>query len=104
MWIRHVDIARHRGLRFPGRRKEWNVMTRYAKCLSSFVTPAIVALWAATAMSPLAADRPTLNGQAGSPVLLADREIIIHGGCPYNLDKVCLRDRHGRLHRCHCAS
>jgi hypothetical protein len=79
-------------------------MTRHAKRLSSFVTPAIVALWAATAVSPLAADRPTANAQVASPLVLAAKEVFIRGGCPYNLDKICVRDRNGRLVHCRCAS
>ena len=79
-------------------------MMPHAKRLSPFVTSAVAVLWAAIAMSPLAADHPTANVQVGSPLLLAAKEVFIKGGCPYNLDKICIRDGRGRLVRCHCAS
>jgi hypothetical protein len=84
-------------------------MTRHIKRLSPLVTPAVAVLWAVTtlsplAASPLAADRPAAADQAGSRVLLADRKILIRGGCPYNLDKVCYRAPNGRLYNCRCQS
>jgi hypothetical protein len=34
----------------------------------------------------------------------AANEVVIPHGCPYNLDKVCQRNRKGKLVHCHCAS
>jgi hypothetical protein len=79
-------------------------MTRHANRLSALLTPAIAVLWAAAAVPAPAANHPALNGQAGSPIVLAAKEVFIRGGCPYNLDKICLRDRNGKLVHCRCAS
>ena len=79
-------------------------MIRHANRLSALVTPAIAVLWAAAAIAAPAADRPTRDGQAGAPLVLAAKEVFIRGGCPYNLDKICLRDRNGKLVHCRCQS
>jgi hypothetical protein len=34
----------------------------------------------------------------------AETKVIIPHGCPYNLDKVCMRSQGGTLTRCHCVS
>jgi hypothetical protein len=90
--------------------------------LSSLVIAAVLLIWGfAMAMAPSAPDKLTTNDQARSPLLLVAarctaestscafskptvNEVVIPHGCPYNLDKVCKRNRRGKLVHCHCAS
>jgi hypothetical protein len=82
------------------------IMTRRANRLSSFLIPAVL-LFAGTAMAmpPSAQGKMTTNDQAGSSLpQLAASEVVIRGGCPYNLDKICQRNKAGKVVHCRCAS
>jgi len=72
--------------------------------LSSVLIPAVLLL-SGTAMSmPLPAlDQTITSNRAESSHRLHEARIFIRGGCPYNLDKVCDRNRAGKL-VCHCVS
>ena len=80
------------------------IMTNFVVSRLSSV-PIAAALLSGTAMSmPLSAqDQTTADNRAPSSRPLHEARIFIRGGCPYNLDKVCDRNRAGKL-VCHCVS
>ena len=77
-------------------------MTVVAKRLSMLLPTVVLLGAAAMTMSSALAD----GARAGiaPPVRLAEKKVFIRGGCPYNLDKECIRDHKGRLVKCRCVS
>ena len=80
-------------------------MSSHANRLSSWLSVAVLLLsGAAVAVSPAFAGGELIGDHAEPQVLFAAKEIFIKGGCPYNLDKACIRDRRGKLVKCRCVS
>jgi len=66
---------------------------------------AVLLLWgAAMTMSPAVAGNGLTRAGAPPAVLAARKEIFIPHGCPYNLDKACIRGPKGKLIKCRCVS
>jgi len=77
-------------------------MTRQAKHLAALLIPAILLVGgSAFAASSAGQDRSSAIHQSFNQRLAT---ILIRGGCPYNLDKVCKGRRKGKLYGCHCQS
>ena len=58
------------------------------------------AVYAAAATSPALPSSAAI----GTDALAAAKEIFIKHGCPYNLDKACIRGPKGKLIKCRCVS
>jgi hypothetical protein len=95
------------------------MMTRHANRLLSLFSAALVVLAATMPMSPASAVDSISSGQAEARMLLAadtqvsskgkeirteGNRVIIIGGCPYNLDRVCTKNKRGKLVNCRCQS
>jgi hypothetical protein len=70
----------------------------------SLLIPTVLLLSGTAMAMPLSTqDKPTTTNRAELSVPLREAGIFIRGGCPYNLDKACVRNRRGKL-ICHCVS
>ncbi len=61
-----------------------------------------------SAADPSSGDRleagAVLAATKGKRVITEGKRVTIIGGCPYNLDRVCTRNKRGKLVNCRCQS
>jgi hypothetical protein len=80
-------------------------MTLHANRLPLRLGAAVLLLWGGTmTMSPALAGNSLTSAGAQPSVLAARKEIFIPHGCPYNLDRACIRGPQGKLIKCRCVS
>lgn len=71
---------------------------------SLLIAAAVILGGSTAAMSPSAAGYLPAKIHGEPLVQLALQRVFIKHGCPYNLDKVCIRNRRGQLVNCRCVS
>jgi hypothetical protein len=83
-------------------------MSKFAKCLCLVAGVIAVQVVLSGAASAAACKRSEVYsssmGQCIPKNAGAETKVFIPHGCPYNLDKVCMRSQGGTLTRCRCVS